>query len=220
MVTMPTLALLDFNIPFVIETDASGFGLGAVLTQNQRPLAYFSQHLSPNAHLKAVYERELMVIVLVVQKWRHYLLGHKFTACTDQRALKHLSEMANKIIGMDFEIRYYPRLLNKAADALSRIPEHAKLNTITVPTLVDTTLIQAEVQADSKHKPILAQLDQDPDSVPKYAMEQNQLFYENQLVLSATSVLIPAILHTFHDSVIGEHSGFLCTYKRLTCELY
>lgn len=52
MVTLPTLALPDFTLPFVIETDASGTGLGVVLTQKQRPLAYFSQHLSPQARVK------------------------------------------------------------------------------------------------------------------------------------------------------------------------
>lgn len=64
MVTLP-----DFSVLFVIETDASGTGLGAVITQKQRPIAYFSQQLSPQARLKSVYERELMAIVLAIHKW-------------------------------------------------------------------------------------------------------------------------------------------------------
>ncbi|TYK10349.1 Retrotransposable element Tf2 [Cucumis melo var. makuwa] len=46
------------------------------------------------------------------------------------------------------------------------------------------------------------------------------LHYKNRLVLTKTSSLIPAVLNTFHDSVVGGHSGFLRTYKRLTSELY
>ena len=72
MVTLSVLALLDFQQPFEIETDVSGFRLGAVLSQNKRPIAYFSQKLSETAREKSVYERELMTIVLAVEKWRHF----------------------------------------------------------------------------------------------------------------------------------------------------
>ena len=92
MTTLPVLALPDWNIPFIIETDASGVGLGAVISQNGHPIAFFSQKLSTRAQNKSIYERELMAVVLSVQKWRHYLLGRKFTILSDQKALKFLLE--------------------------------------------------------------------------------------------------------------------------------
>lgn len=68
MTSLPTLAMPNFDLPFVIETDASGCGLGAVLMQQGRPLAFISQALSEKAKARSVYERELMAIVLAVQK--------------------------------------------------------------------------------------------------------------------------------------------------------
>lgn len=75
MTKVPVLALPDFEALFIIESDASGVGLGAVLMQHQRPITYFSQALTDRQRQKSVYERELRAIVFAIQKWRHYLLG-------------------------------------------------------------------------------------------------------------------------------------------------
>lgn len=87
MTMLLVLALLNFSQLFVVEADASGRGLGAVLMKNQRPIAYFSQVLSQRAWNKSIYERELITIVLVIQKWCHYLLGRRFLVRNYQKSL-------------------------------------------------------------------------------------------------------------------------------------
>lgn len=84
------LQLPDFQQPFILETDASGIGIGAVLSQNNHPIAYFSRKLTPNMQRQYAYVRELFVVIEAVGKFRHYLIGHKFIIRTDQEALKHL----------------------------------------------------------------------------------------------------------------------------------
>ena len=77
------LALPDFNHPFTIEFDASGLGLGVVLMQNQRPIAFHSQLLKGKALQLLTYEKELLALVIVVHKWGLYLLGRPFIIKTD-----------------------------------------------------------------------------------------------------------------------------------------
>lgn len=68
MTTVPILAMPDFQKTFVVETDASGHGLEAVLTQDSRPIAYYSSILGATARLKSIYKKELMEIVKVILK--------------------------------------------------------------------------------------------------------------------------------------------------------
>ena len=71
----PVLALFDFSKPFIIECDALGFGLGAVLMQDRKPIAYHSQALKGKHLHLSTYETELLALAIAVKKCRPYLLG-------------------------------------------------------------------------------------------------------------------------------------------------
>ena len=88
----PVLALPDFTQPFVIECDACGVGLGAVLSQNNCPIAYYSEALKGSTLILSTYEKEMLAIVKSIKKWRPYLLGKPFIVRTDQQSLKYLLE--------------------------------------------------------------------------------------------------------------------------------
>ena len=81
--TLPTLAMLDFSLPFEIEMNASGYGVGSVLTQAKKPIAYFSQTVSMRDRSRPVHERGLIDVVFAVQRWQPYVLGRKFLVKTD-----------------------------------------------------------------------------------------------------------------------------------------
>jgi hypothetical protein len=155
MTKAPVLALPDFSQQFVIECDTSGFGIGAVLMQGRRPIAYFSQALHGRNLVLSTYEKEMLALVTAVQKWRPYLLGHRFVVRADHRSLKFLWDQTiateaqqrwlNKLMGYDFVIEYKKGHDNRVADALSRQPEGALLALSSlVPSWIEP--IQQEVR--------------------------------------------------------------------------
>lgn len=135
------LALPDYNQAFVLETDASGVGIGAVLMQNGRLVAFLSKVLTPRHQALSTYEKELLAIVMATQKWHYYLQGSHFIIRTDHQSLKFLLEQRlstmlqqkwlAKLMGFNYEICYKKGQENVVADALSRIPENYREARIT-----------------------------------------------------------------------------------------
>ena len=88
--TYLVLVLPNFSKEFIVECDAFGKGIGVILMQDHKPIAYFSKALAPSTITKLMYEKEAMVLVLVVQHWIHYLMGRPFKVYTDHKSLKDL----------------------------------------------------------------------------------------------------------------------------------
>jgi hypothetical protein len=132
MSTCPVLALPDFGIPFTLECDASGEGIGAVLMQNRHPLTYESQKLRGPELLYSIYDKEMLAIMQALAKFRQYLIGARFVVKLDHNSLKYLLEQkdlnerqqksVSKIQAYDFDIEFVKGKNNAVAYALSRRP--------------------------------------------------------------------------------------------------
>ena len=105
------LALPDFSKSFMVECDASGLGVGAVLMQNQRPIDYHSQALKGKSLALSTYEKELLALVVAMKKWRPYLLGRPFVIKTDHQSLKYLLKQK---IGTPAQQKWITKLLGYA----------------------------------------------------------------------------------------------------------
>ena len=139
--TAPVLAHVDPGQPFIIETDASDFALGAILSQYQddgllHPVAFYSRKFSSSEINYDVYDKELLAIITAFEQWWHYLDGaqHKITIYCDHCNLQYFtsSRVLNRrqarwslfLAEFDFVITYRPGTQQGKADALSRQSEY------------------------------------------------------------------------------------------------
>jgi hypothetical protein len=156
MTNLPLLSLPDFTIPFEVTTDASLTAIGAVLSQNSKPLAFFSKKLTPRLTASSTYVRELYALTEAIKKWRQYLLGSTFKIFIDHKSLKSLmtqtiqtpeqQKWLTKLLGYTYEIHYKPGKENVVADALSRVQEspiEGECALLTFPISTFTTQLQS-----------------------------------------------------------------------------
>nr|GFB89028.1 putative reverse transcriptase domain-containing protein [Tanacetum cinerariifolium] len=126
----PILALPEGSEDFVVYCDASIKGLGAVLMQMEKVIAYGSRQLKVHEKNYTTHDLELGAVVFALKIWRHYLYGTKCTVFTDHKSLQNILDQKELnmrqhrwlelLSDYDCEIRYHPGKANVVADALSR----------------------------------------------------------------------------------------------------
>ncbi|GKC69684.1 putative reverse transcriptase domain-containing protein [Tanacetum coccineum] len=147
------MALPEGSENFVVYCDASRKGLGAVLMQREKVIAYASRQLKIHEKNYTTHDLELGAVVFALKMWRHYLYGTKCVVFTDHKSLQHILDQKELnmrqrrwlelLSDYDCEIRYHPGKANVVADALSRKERNKPLR---VRALVLTTGLNLPVQ--------------------------------------------------------------------------
>ncbi|GJT73884.1 putative reverse transcriptase domain-containing protein [Tanacetum coccineum] len=233
----PVLALPDGPKDFVVYYDASGIGLGCVLMQRGKVIAYASRQLKIHEKNYTTHDLELGAVVFALKIWRHYLYGTKSVIYTDHKSLQHI--FSQKELNMrqrrwielfsdyDCEIRYHPGKANVVVDALSR-KERVK------PKRVRAMNMNMTLQSSIKDRILTAQ----KEAVDEFARLQKGLDEmietENQwnLVLPGSNMVtrhgVPISIISDRDSrftssfwqsiqeALGAHLDMSTTYHPLT----
>ena len=138
LVTAPVLILPDIHKDYQVYCDASRQGLGGVLMQEGKVVAYTSRQLRPHDMNYATHDLELAAVVHALKTWRHFLVGNSCDVYTDHKSLKYIfmqkelnlrqRRWLELIKGYDMRLHYHPGKANVVADALS---SKSYVNTLT-----------------------------------------------------------------------------------------
>lgn len=211
----PLLVLPDFSKTFEVECDASGIGIGAVLMQEKRPIAYFSEKLSGASLRYSTYDKELYALVRALETWQHYLWSKEFVIHTDHESLKHLkgqgklnrrhAKWVEFIETFPYVIQYKQGKENVVADALSR--RYALITTLEAK-LIGFEHIKEMYEHDSDFSVVYNACEK--GSCDKFYRHEGYLFRENRLCIPKCSTRELLMLESHGGGLMG-HFGVLKT---------
>lgn len=209
LTSAPILVLPDFNVTFELHSDASKLGIGAVLSQNGRPIAFYSEKLSGARSRYNTYDVEFYAVVQAIKHWRHFLVHREFVLFTDHDAIRHLDSQAKVsarhagwisfLQQFTFVIRHQSGKTNRVADALSRC--HGLLTTMHTSVVGFESLAELYV-SDPFFSTIFS--DAEAGLTDDYSIQDGFLFRGLRLCIPDCSLRLQIITELHNEGHVGR----------------
>ncbi|GJU93245.1 putative reverse transcriptase domain-containing protein [Tanacetum coccineum] len=223
----PILALPEGSENFVVYCDASHKGLGAVLMQREKVIAYASRQLKVHEKNYTTHDLELGAVVFALKMWRHYLYGTKCVVFTDHKSLQHILDQKELnmrqrrwlelLSDYDCEIRYHPGKANVVADALSRKerskPLRVRALVMTIGLNLPKQILSAQSEARKEENFINEDLRGMINKLEPRA--DGTLCLNNRSWIPCFGELRALIMHESHKSKYSIHPGSDKMYQDL-----
>ncbi|GKC21850.1 putative reverse transcriptase domain-containing protein [Tanacetum coccineum] len=223
----PILALPEGSENFVVYCDASHKGLGAVLMQKEKVIAYASRQLKVHEKNYTTHDLELGAVVFALKMWRHYLYGTKCVVFTDHKSLQHILDQKELnmrqrrwlelLSDYDCEIRYHPGKANVVADALSRKerskPLRVRALVMTIGLNLPKQILSAQSEARKEENFINEDLHGMINKLEPRA--DGTLCLNNRSWIPCFGDLRALIMHESHKSKYSIHPGSDKMYQDL-----
>ncbi|KAA3480760.1 DNA/RNA polymerases superfamily protein [Gossypium australe] len=217
----PVLVQLEPGKEFVVYNDASLNGLGCVLMQEGKVIAYASRQLKPHTKNYSTHDLELAAIVFALKIWRHHLYGEKCRVFTDHKSLNYL--ITQKELNLrqrrwlelikDYElvIDYHPGKENMVADALSRKSLFALRAMDTRSALSEDEICEAQ-KSNSDLQAKRVQLESGMESDFRISSD-GCLMFRDRICVPREDEIIWKILHVAHSGCLSVHPGSTKMYN-------
>lgn len=234
LVSPPILTCPDFDKPFILQTDASAYGLGAVLTQKfedgEKVICFLSRSLTKAERNFTTTERECLAVLWAVEKLRHYLEGTEFTVVTDHSSLlwlDRLKDPTGRLARWALRLQQFTYTIVHRKGSEHVVPDYLSRSVPISIEQVDVCEGDFANTTDCWYRKMVLNVKSQPDRYSQWREENGLLYKYKKCTIPELScstdywkIVVPRdkrkdLLVKYHNDVRSGHVGSNKTYWKL-----
>ena len=226
----PVLKLPNFKHPFQVKCDASGVAIGVVISQEDRPITYFSEKLNDTKQKYSSYDNEFYAIIQAMKHWRHYLMPGEFVLYSSNHTLQYIMQQPKLNLvhvkwieflqSFTFVSKHISGQSNKVADALSRrllIMQENQIQVLGFEQLRD--LYEADIDFQEVYRACKNLVEVEREPWMEYALQYGLLFINSKVCIPKCSMR-DNLIQEKHNGGMAGHFGSDKTFGTLRSFLF